>query len=32
VTMVPASLSAHEERASDWVCLECEETREPDAT
>lgn len=26
VTMVPAALSAHDERADgDWVCLECEE-------
>jgi hypothetical protein len=26
--MVPASLSAREERVGDWVCLECEETGE----
>ena len=26
VTMVPAALSAHDERGGDWVCLECEET------
>jgi hypothetical protein len=31
VTMVPAALSARKERASDWVCLECEEKGEPDA-
>jgi hypothetical protein len=31
VTMVPASLSAREEeRVGDWICLECEETRDPD--
>jgi hypothetical protein len=30
VTMVPAELSAHEQSGSDWVCLECEETDEPD--
>jgi hypothetical protein len=28
--MVPAALSAQEARAGDWICLECEETREPD--
>jgi hypothetical protein len=32
VTMVPVSLSAREERVGDWICLECEETREPDLT
>jgi hypothetical protein len=32
VTMVPAALSAEDTHAGDWVCLECEETREPDAT
>jgi hypothetical protein len=32
VTMVPASLSAREERAVDWICLECEETGEADLT
>jgi hypothetical protein len=32
VTMVPASLSAREERVGDWICLECEETSEPDMT
>ena len=31
-TKVPASLSAREERAGDWICLECEETSEPDTT
>ena len=30
VTMVPASLSAEENPAGDWICLECEETSEPD--
>jgi hypothetical protein len=24
--MVPAALSAREEYAGDWICLECEET------
>ena len=32
VTMVPAGLSAREATASDWVCLECEETDESDLT
>jgi hypothetical protein len=32
VTMVPASLSAREERTGDWICLECEETSEPNMT
>jgi hypothetical protein len=32
VTMVPAALSAQKERSGDWICLECEETSEPDAT
>ena len=31
VTMVPAALSAQEPHDRDWVCLECEETAEPDA-
>jgi hypothetical protein len=31
VTMVPAALSAQKEHAGDWICLECEETSEPDA-
>lgn len=26
VTMVPAALSAHDDRTEEWVCLECEET------
>jgi hypothetical protein len=30
VTMVPAALSAQEACAGDWICLECEETRESD--
>jgi len=30
VTMVPAALGARNERVGDWVCLECEETGEPD--
>jgi hypothetical protein len=30
--MVPASLSASEERDGDWICLECEETGELDTT
>jgi hypothetical protein len=30
VTMVPASLSAREGPVGDWICLECEETSEPD--
>jgi hypothetical protein len=32
VTMVPAALSEREASAGDWVCLECEETGEPDPT
>jgi hypothetical protein len=32
VTMVPAALSAREERADDWICLECEETSDPNMT
>jgi hypothetical protein len=28
VTMVPAALSARENPADDWVCLECEELDE----
>jgi hypothetical protein len=32
VTMVPAGLSEREERAGDWICLECEETGEPNMT
>jgi hypothetical protein len=30
VTMVPAALSASGDPDGDWVCLECEETAEPD--
>jgi tRNA(Ile2) C34 agmatinyltransferase TiaS len=30
VTMVPAALSAMDGQDGDWVCLECEETAEPD--
>jgi tRNA(Ile2) C34 agmatinyltransferase TiaS len=30
VTMVPAALSATDGQDGDWVCLECEETAEPD--
>ena len=30
VTMAPAALSAQEPHDRDWVCLECEETAEPD--
>jgi hypothetical protein len=26
VTMVPAELSALEQRDGDWICVECEET------
>jgi len=28
--MVPAALSAEQGRDGDWICLECEETSEPD--
>jgi hypothetical protein len=31
VTMVPAALSATKERGGEWVCVECEESGEPDA-
>ena len=31
VTMVPMALSAGEGHDGDWICLECEETGEPDA-
>ena len=31
VTMVPAALSAREEHVGDWICLECEETADPNA-
>jgi hypothetical protein len=30
VTMVPAALSATTQREADWICLECEETGDPD--
>ncbi len=30
VTMVPAALSAGDDPAGDWVCLECEELDEAD--
>ena len=30
VTMVPAGLSAWGAHDGDWVCVECEETAEPD--
>ena len=30
VTMVPAALSAGKTREAEWICLECEETGEPD--
>ena len=32
VTMVPVALSAQRAREGEWVCLECEETAEPDGT
>ena len=32
VTMVPADLSARDDHTGDWVCLECEETGEPDSS
>jgi len=32
VTMVPAALSARHVRGVEWICLECEETAEPDAS
>ena len=31
VTMVPAGLSARTEHVGEWVCLECEESGEPDS-
>jgi hypothetical protein len=30
VTMLPAALSATDESGEDWICVECEETREPE--
>lgn len=32
VTMIPADLSAHGARQGDWICSECEETRELEPT
>ena len=32
VTMLPMELSAFDAREGDWVCVECEETSEPDET
>ena len=32
VTMVPAALSAQKAAGAEWICLECEETAEPDGT
>jgi hypothetical protein len=32
VTMVPAELSARDSPANEWICLECEETAEPEET
>jgi hypothetical protein len=32
VTMVPAALSARSAPSLEWICLECEETAEPDGT
>jgi len=31
VTMLPAALSARKERDGDWICVECEESGEPDS-
>jgi len=30
VTMVPVALSAREARTGEWICLECEESGEPE--
>jgi hypothetical protein len=30
VTMLPATLGANEQGGGDWICVECEETREPE--
>jgi hypothetical protein len=30
VTMLPAALGAREADSVDWICVECEETAEPD--
>ena len=32
VTMVPSALSARAGHTDDWVCLECEESGEPEAS
>jgi len=32
VTLVPVELSEQKARDDDWICLECEETREPGGT
>jgi hypothetical protein len=32
VTMVPAVLSAREVGTGEWICLECEETGDPEVT
>jgi hypothetical protein len=32
VTMLPQEASAFAVRGGDWVCVECEETAEPDQT
>jgi hypothetical protein len=32
VTMVPAALSARNVHGVEWICLECEESTEPDGT
>lgn len=31
VTMLPAELSAHDASKAEWVCVECEETGDPEA-
>jgi hypothetical protein len=30
--MVPVALSARKARDGEWICLECEETSDPDGT
>ena len=32
VTMIPADLSGQDEHSGDWVCAECEETKESEMT
>jgi hypothetical protein len=32
VTMIPAELSGLDEHSGDWICAECEETRESEMT